>query len=130
MPDNEPISKIATTASVSQIRDTANEHLDERHWWNRSTVTDTDYDVEVGQGDQFFKLVAATVAVNLNLPPSDAASDGMQIRYHCTDSTNTVTVVRDGTDTINGAGSNPTVTANNGGMLISLGDGDWAHSSY
>lgn len=125
MADNEPIAKVATTASVSTIRDTLNELIDERGWLNRSTVTDTDYDVEVDQGDQFFKLVAATGAVNLNLPPSDSASDGMLVEVYCADSTNTVTIVRDGSDTINGAGSNPTLTVGNGARLRSIGAGDW-----
>tara|TARA_E500000305_G_scaffold104816_1_gene101673 strand:+ start:2155 stop:2547 length:393 start_codon:yes stop_codon:yes gene_type:complete len=127
MVDTEITSDQTSSGKLSDFRATWNTSKDRRHWVNLTTVTDTSYAVTTTVADHLFDINATTTGAGLTLPASDATTAGMRIMYYVSDATNTVTITRDGSDTINGAGANPTIAVNNGGVLTSLGNGDWWH---
>jgi len=127
--DTEIIADLPNDELVSDLPGDINTVKDKRHWWNLTTVTDTTLDLEVTHDHQLIVLNAATSAATLNLPASDSSSAGQGVRYYVKDATNVATIARDGSDTINGAGANLTPATNATGVLVSLGDGNWAHLS-
>lgn len=127
MADTEIIADLSPSASQSDFPATYNDLKDKRHWTNITAVTDTTLDLEVTHDHHTIVISAATLAAGINLPPSDSSSAGQSFYYYVADATNTVTIARDGSDTINGAGADPTFAVNARGQFISLGDGNWMH---
>lgn len=128
MADTEIIADFPGSGTYSSWPAHVNSVKDKRHWMNLTAVTDTDLDLEVTSDAQMIVLSGATATVDLNLPPSDSDSAGMSFYYYVSDATFAVTIVRDGSDTINGSGADLTPSVNTTGRLTSLGDGNWAHA--
>jgi len=124
MADNEPITKVSAHEAITDWRTISNTTIDKRSWRNRTDVTAATHAVDETGLDQLIYVDATSNVVSIELPAS-ADVDGMTLVVYVKDSSNTVTITRDGTDTINQVGSNPTPTAGTGRVLTSLGDGDW-----
>lgn len=129
MVSTEIIPDLSPQDELSDFPTLYDELKDKRHWVNLTTVTDTAFDVEVTLKDQLFAISATTAVAGVNLPASNAASAGMSVRFVVDDATNTVTIARDGSDTINGSAADLTPSLYGKGELISMGDGNWTSTS-
>lgn len=124
MADSEPISKVSASASITGMVTIINSLIDGRNKFNRTDLVDGDITLGVTGSEGIIYAEGATATCDIDLPAS-ADAPGLLVLVYVKDDTFAVTIVRDGADTINGAGADPTPAINTGRALISLGDGDW-----
>lgn len=70
-------------------------------------TADSPVNIETADANKYYIVDASGGAVTLNLP-AVGTSDGLTLAFEVLDATNAITIVRDGTDTINGAAANYT----------------------
>ena len=124
MADSEPLDKIGASASISAVRTVVNALVDGRNMFNRTDLVDSDLTLGITGSEGVVYVDAGSATCDVSLPAS-ADAPGLLVLVYAKDASNTITIVRDGADTINGAGADPTLAVNTGKVLISMGDGDW-----
>ena len=124
MADSEPLDKVGASGSISSFRTVINALVDGRNKFNRTDLVDGDITLGVTGIEGIVYAEGASATCDIDLPAS-ADAPGLLVIVYVKDDSFAVTIVRDGADTINGAGADPTPAVNTGRVLISLGDGDW-----
>jgi len=124
MADNEPITKLGASSSVTGWATLFNAFMDKRLWVNRTDVTATTYAVAEDGSDQLIYADGTSNVVSIELPAS-ADVPGMVTIVYVKNATFAVTITLDGADTINQVAANPVPAVATARVLVSLGDGDW-----
>jgi hypothetical protein len=103
-------SGFATNAETSATNAAASEAAAAaaaQGWADVVSVTTGTTNIETADANKYYIVDASGGAVTLNLP-AVGTSDGLTLAFEVLDATNAITIVRDGTDTINGVASNYT----------------------
>lgn len=101
-----------------------NTHKDHRHWTN-ITLPVAAITLDTTTADQWLVVDASSAVVPITLPASGSASAGMAIYIYVEDASNAVTVIPDGSDTINGIAATSTLAQGDVFILRCVGDGNW-----
>ena len=103
-------SGFATNAETSATNAAASEAAAAaaaQGWADVVSITAGTTNIETTDANKYYIVDASGGAVTLNLP-AVGTSDGLTLAFEVLDATNAITIVRDGTDTINGVASNYT----------------------
>jgi hypothetical protein len=103
-------SGFATNAETSATNAAASEAAAAaaaQGWADVVSITAGTTNIETADANKYYIVDASGGAVTLNLP-AVGTSDGLTLAFEVLDATNAITIVRDGTDTINGVASNYT----------------------
>jgi hypothetical protein len=103
-------SGFATNAETSATNAAASEAAAAaaaQGWADVVSITAGTTNIETTDANKYYIVDASGGAVTLNLP-AVGTSDGLTLAFEVLDATNAITIVRDGTDTINGVAANYT----------------------
>ena len=90
-------------------------------WGAVTTITAATTNLEVADARDYYILKAASNTLTINLP-AIGSSDGILFGFEVSNIANAITIVRDGTDTINGAASSYTGLVAVGQVIHFIGD--------
>jgi len=85
-------------------------------------LTASSNDIETTNARTYYQVDASSNVVALNLPSIGTGNDGLSYSIEVLDVTNAITLVRDGTDTINGVSGNYTGLAEAGQVIQIIAD--------
>jgi len=85
-------------------------------------VTASSKDVETTDARKYYQVDASSNTVSINLPSIGTGNDGLSYTIEVLDVSNTITLVRDGTDTINGVAGNYTGLVEVGQVIQIIAD--------
>ena len=85
-------------------------------------ITAASNDVETTDARTYYQISAASNTVAMNLPSIGTGNDGLSYTIEVLDVSNAITLVRDGTDTINGVAGNYTGLAEAGQVIQIIAD--------
>jgi hypothetical protein len=103
-------SGFATNAETSATNAAASEAAAAaaaQGWADVVSITAGTTNIETTDANKYYILDASGGSITLNLP-AVGTSDGLTLAFEVLDATNAITIVRDGTDTINGVAANYT----------------------
>jgi hypothetical protein len=103
-------SGFATNAETSATNAAASEAAAAaaaQGWADVVSITAGTTNIETTDANKYYILDASGGSITMNLP-AVGTSDGLTLAFEVLDATNAITIVRDGTDTINGVAANYT----------------------
>ena len=101
-----------------------NTSKDRRHWTNITNAV-ANITLDLTTADQWVVADGSSAVVGITLPASDSSSAGMTVYVFVEDTSNAVTLIPDGSDTINGLAATSTLGQGDFVTVRCLGDGNW-----